>query len=257
MPTPALHRRLLAEAIGTALLTFFAAGAVVAALNVVAELDYAGLGMVAIATAFGIAVAVYAVATTSGAHINPAVTIGLAVVRRFPATEVVPYIVAQLVGAVGGAFLLVLIFGEAEAVDTAAVGLTFVSDGTSQGQALVAEAVATFVLVLVVMSLAVDRRAAAGFAGLMIGLAIGAGILLIGPLTGGSLNPARTFGPLLASSVFDGDTNWDDLWVYVVGPVAGGALAALVYIFVARPGDAEPAPREVPGRQPEPPSRQP
>jgi glycerol uptake facilitator protein len=256
MPTPALPRRLVAEAIGTALLAFFAAGAVVAALNVGAE-DYAGLGMIALATAFGIAVAVYAFAATSGAHLNPAVTIGLAVVRRFPLAEAAPYVVAQLVGGIGGAFLLVAIFGETEAVDNAAVGLTFVSDGTSQVQALVAEAVATFVLVLAVMSLAVDRRAAAGFAGLMIGLAIGAGILLIGPLTGGSLNPARTLGPLIASGVFDGDTNWDDLWVYVVGPVAGGALAALVYVFVARPDDAEAGPREVPGRQPEPPSRQP
>ena len=250
MPTPELPRRLLAEAIGTALLAFFAAGAVVAALNVGAELDYAGLGMIAIATAIGIAVAVYAFAATSGAHLNPAITIGLAIARRFPAGEVAPYVAAQLVGAVGGAFVLVAIFGETDAVDAAAVGSTFVADGTSQLQALVAEAVATFTLVLAVMALAVDRRAAAGFAGLMIGLAVGAGILLIGPLTGGSLNPARTFGPLLASSVFDGDTNWGDLWLYVVGPVVGGGLAALAYVFVARPDGVEDAPRDVPGRQP-------
>jgi glycerol uptake facilitator protein len=250
MPTPPLPRRLLAEAIGTALLAFFAAGAVVAALSRGAEIDYPALGMVAIATALGIAVAVYAFAATSGAHLNPAVTIGLAVARRFPAGEVAPYVAAQLVGAVGGAFLLVAIFGETEAVDAAAVGSTFVADGTSQVQALVAEVIATFTLVLAVMSLAVDRRAAAGFAGLMIGLAVGAGILLIGPLTGGSLNPARTFGPLLASSVFDGDTNWDELWLYVVGPVVGGGLAALTYVFVAHPDDAEAGPPEVPGRQP-------
>lgn len=241
MRDAALFRRLAAEAIGTALLVFFAAGTVVAATKVGAE-DYAGLGMIAIGTAIGIAVAVYAVAATSGAHLNPAVTIGLALVGRFPLRDIVPYLAAQLVGGVGAAFLLVAIYGQTEAVDAAAVGSTLIAEGTGQGQAIAAEAVATFTLVLAVMALAVDRRAATGFAGLMIGLAVGGGILMIGPLTGASLNPARTFGPLLASQVFDGPTNWDELWLYVVGPVAGGALAALAYVFVARPGDAEPLP---------------
>jgi glycerol uptake facilitator protein len=89
------------------------------------------------------------------------------------------------------------------------------------------------------MALAVDRRAPAGFAGLVIGLSVACAIMVIGPLTGGSLNPARTFGPYLTTSVFGGSPPWKDYWIYVVGPLAGGAIAALVYDFVARPGREE------------------
>jgi glycerol uptake facilitator protein len=101
--------------------------------------------------------------------------------------------------------------------------------------------VGTFLLVATIMALAVDRRAPAGFAGLVIGLAVACAIMVTGPLTGGSLNPARTFGPYLTTAIFGGSPPWKDYWVYVVGPVAGGVIAALVYDFVARPGREEPA----------------
>jgi glycerol uptake facilitator protein len=238
---PDLGRRLLAEAIGTALLVVFGAGAVVAALRLGnGKLDYAGLGIVAFSFALVIAIVIYAFGSTSGAHINPAVTLSLAVVRRFPWIEAAPYIAAQLLGAFGGGVLIVAIFGEG-ATDLNDTGGTVLGTNVTHGQAIGAEALGTFLLVATIMALAVDRRAPAGFAGLVIGLSVACAIMVIGPLTGGSLNPARTFGPYLTTSIFGGSPPWKDFWIYVVGPLAGGAIAALVYDFVARPGRDEAA----------------
>ena len=212
----------------------FGAGSVVAALTLGGgDLDYAGLGMVAITFALAIAVAIYAFGNTSGAHINPAVTVSLAAVGRFPWSEVPAYIGAQLVGALVGAALIVAAFG-GDAVDLG-VGQTSIADGTDYIQAIVAEALGTFLLLTAIMALAVDRRAPGGWAGLMIGLSVAAAILLIGPITGGSLNPARTFGPLVVSTIGGGDTFWGDLPAYVIGPLIGGLVAAVSYDAVARP----------------------
>jgi glycerol uptake facilitator protein len=229
-----LLRPLLAEAIGTGILVLFGAGSVVAALTVGdGELDYAGLGMVAITFALAIALAVYAFGNTSGAHLNPAVTVSLAAVRRFPWSDVPTYVGAQLVGALVGAALIPAIFG-GDAIDLGS-GQTSIADGTTYVQAITAEALGTFLLVTAIMALAVDRRAPGGWAGLMIGLSVAAAILLIGPLTGGSLNPARTFGPLVVGAVGGGDAFWSDLPAYIIGPVIGAVLAAVAYDAVARP----------------------
>lgn len=245
---PDLGRRLVAEAIGTAILVIFGAGALIAALKVGGgKLDYAGLGIVGISFALAIAVAVYAFGSTSGAHINPAVTTSLAIARRFPWIEVVPYIVAQLVGALAGGVLLVAIFGKG-AIHLNDTGGTVIGAGFTQAQAAVAEGLGTFLLVATIMALAVDRRAPAGFAGLVIGLAVACEIMVIGPISGGSVNPARTFGPYLSTSIFGASPPWKDFWVYVAGPVVGGGLAAIVYEFVARPGREEaPAPQGTAG----------
>jgi glycerol uptake facilitator protein len=230
-----LGRRLLAELVGTALLVLFGAGALVAALEMgKGELDYAGLGIVAIAFALVIAVAVYMFGATSGAHINPAVTFSLAVVRRFPWVEVIPYVVAQLAGGLLGAVLINAMFGSG-ASDLNVSGGTVVGAGFTQTQAVLAEALGTFLLVSAIMALAVDRRAPAGFAGLVIGLAVACEIMVIGPISGGSVNPARTFGPYLATSVFGGSTPWNEFWIYWLGPLIGGALAAIAYDLIARP----------------------
>jgi glycerol uptake facilitator protein len=228
-------RRLLAEFLGTALLVIFGAGALVAALEMGnGELDYAGLGIVAISFALVVAVVIYMFGTTSGAHINPAVTFSLAVVRRFPWAEVAPYVAVQLAGGLVGAVVINAIFGS-HASELNVSGGTIVGAGFTETQAVVAEALGTFLLLATIMALAVDRRAPAGFAGLMIGLAVACEIMVIGPISGGSVNPARTFGPYLATDIFGGATPWSELWVYWAGPLIGGALAVLTYDVIAKP----------------------
>lgn len=235
---PDLPRRLAAEAIGTGILVTVGAGAVTAALTVDRQLDYAALGMVAIAFIVAVAIPIYAFGTTSGAHVNPAVTLALALTGRFPRHEVGPYVGAQLAGGFAGALLIVAAFGS-DAVDTAAVGSTELARGVSYLEGIVAEVIATYLLMTAIMAVAVDRRAAPGVSGLVIGLALGGGVLLVAPLSGGSLNPARTFGPLLATTVFDGKPNWEELPIYLIGPVVGAAAAALTYDRVTRPRGAE------------------
>jgi glycerol uptake facilitator protein len=237
----ALGRRLLAEFVGSALLVIFGAGALVAALEMgQGELDYAGLGIVAISFALVVAAVIYMFGTTSGAHINPAVTFSLAVVRRFPWGEVAPYVVVQLAGALVGAVLINVIFGS-HASDLNVSGGTIVGAGFTKTQAVVAEALGTFLLLATIMALAIDRRAPVGFAGLVIGLAVACEIMVIGPISGGSVNPARTFGPYLATEIFDGSAPWSEFWIYWVGPLAGGALAVLAYDLIAQPKQAEAA----------------
>lgn len=220
---------------GTALLVLFGAGALVAALEMgQGRLDYAGLGIVGFSFALVIAAAVYMFGPTSGAHINPAVTVSLAAVRRFPWSQVPAYVVAQLLGAFVGALLVIAIFGS-HASDLNATGGTVVGAGYSDAQAVVAEGLGTFLLTATIMALAVDRRAPAGFAGLIIGLVVACEIMVIGPISGGSVNPARTFGPYVVTEIFGGAVPWSELWIYVVGPLVGGALGAIVYALIAMP----------------------
>ena len=235
-----LPRRLLAEALGTGLLVLFGAGSVLAALTLGnGKLDFAGLGMIALAFGLVIAVAIYAFGTTSGAHINPAVTVSLAATGRFPWAEVPAYIAAQLVGAFGGALLLLATFSGAADMGT---GQNALADGVSFGRCVVTEAAGTFLLVTAIMALAVDRRAPGGWAGLMIGLSVTCAIIVFGPVTGASLNPARSLGPVLATAIGGGDPQWADYPVYVLGPLIGGVLAAFAYDAIARPRVVEEEP---------------
>ncbi len=231
----ALHRRLLAEFVGTALLVLFGPGSVVAALRLGGgELDYGGLGFIALAFGLVVAVVIYGFGAVSGAHINPAVTFTLAVTRRFSWREFVPYVGAQLLGAAAGGVLIVGMFGKA-AVDLGAVGATTLSSDVSYASGLLAEALGTFILVFAIMAVAVDSRGPKELAGLVIGLAVALAILVVGPLTGSAINPARAFGPYLAGAIFGGDPPWGDFSLYWLGPFLGGATAALVYDLVARP----------------------
>ena len=233
-----LLRRLLAEFVGTGLLVLFGAGSVVAALTINGgRLDYAGLGIIALAFGLVVALAIYAVGTTSGAHINPAVTVALAAARRFSWAEVAPYVVAQLLGAFTGAMLIVAYVGS-RATGLGSVGLTALGPGVNGLQGIVAEALGTFLLVFTIMAVAVDERAPAGWAGFLIGLAVATEIMLIGPFTGGSVNPARSFGPYLVNQLFGGSTPWSEFYVYIVGPLVGGVAGALCYDVLVRPGVA-------------------
>lgn len=234
-----LARRLLTEAIGTGLLIVFGPGSVVAALALGGgSLDYSGLGVIALSFGLVVAVVIYAFGTTSGAHINPAVTLALAVTRRFPWRDVVPYVGAQLVGGALGGLLVVAAFGIAS-VDASNVGAVSFGDGVGYPRAILVEALGTFLLMLTIMALAVDTRAPAGWAGLMIGLSVTCVVVVFGPLTGAAINPARAFGPFAASMVVGGDVPWSQLPAYVVGSLLGAALAAIGYDLLARPRDAE------------------
>ena len=237
-----LGRRLCAEALGTALLIIFGPGSVVAALYLGdGELDYAGLGMISLSFGLVVALVIYAFGTTSGAHINPAVTISLAATGRFPWRDVGPYVLVQLLGAVAGALLVVAAFGT-ESVDVSNVGAVSFGPGVGYPQAILAEAIATYLLVLTIFALAVDTRAPVGWAGLMIGLSVTCVILVVGPLTGAAVNPARAFGPFAGAAIAGGDVPWSQLPAYVVGSLLGGLAAAFSYDLIARPRAHDPRP---------------
>ena len=155
--TSSLPRRCAAEFLGTALLILFGPGAVVAAMTVGKQVDYAALGVIGLSFGLVVAIVIYTFGTTSGAHINPAVTVSLAATGRFPWREVGPYVAAQLVGSVFGGLLLVGTFGRI-AVDHGNVGGVAFADGVHYPQAILVEAVATYLLLLAIMGTAVDRR---------------------------------------------------------------------------------------------------
>jgi glycerol uptake facilitator protein len=230
-----LSRRLVTEAVGTGLLILFGPGSVVAALAVGGgTLDYAGLGIIGLSFGLVVALVIYAFGSTSGAHINPAVTVALAATRRFPWREVAPYVVAQLVGAVLGGLLVVVAFGTAS-VDVSNVGAVSFGPGVDYPRAILVEVLGTFLLMLTIMALAVDTRAPAGWAGLLIGLSVTCVIVVFGPLTGAAINPARAFGPYAASALVGGDVPWSQFAAYIVGPLLGALLAAISYDLLARP----------------------
>jgi glycerol uptake facilitator protein len=242
-----LSTRCIAECIGTLLLVYFGAGAAAITLMLAAGTKTAtsfniGIGALggladwlAIGMAFAIVIAavIYALGRISGAHINPAVTIALFATKRFPANETVAYVIAQCIGAALGSLLFLASAGMT-AVTIGGMGATAPFPGIGYGQAMLAEAIGTFVLMLVIMGVAVDKRAPQGFAGLVIGLTVGGIIITLGNISGGSLNPARTFGPYLIDSVFGGANLWIFMPLYIVGPVIGAIAAALFYDWTIR-----------------------
>ena len=180
------------------------------------------LGVVGVALVFGlvIMVMIYATGHLSGAHINPAVTVAFTLTRHFPARDAVACVVAQLAGAVAGALLLLAVWTG----KPAQLGATVPSIGT--GSALLYETVLTAFLMFVITAVATDTRAVGAAAAIAIGGTVGLDALFGGPVTGASMNPARSFGPALASG------EWESFWIYVVGPVVGAALGALAYQLV-------------------------
>jgi aquaporin NIP len=220
---PGLGRRAAAEGLAVFVLVFAGCGAIIA------DASYDGaLGTVGVALVFGlvIMVMVYATGHLSGAHINPSVTLAFTLTRHFPAGEAAAYIAAQLAGAVAGALSLLAVWPDAPAN----LGATLPSVGA--GSALVYELVMTAFLMFVIMAVATDTRAVGAAAAIAIGGVIGLDALFGGPVTGASMNPARSFGPALASG------EWSDFWVYVVGPVAGAGVGALAYQLVRGPASA-------------------
>jgi len=194
--------------------------------------DWAVVGLVHFLVLFML---VQTIGSVSGAHVNPAVTISLAVLRKIRPNDAVVYILVQLAGGVAGAlvtkFLLIDALAKqqsygAPALNHSLLGTTFAG--------LIGEALGAFFLVWAVVAVAVNPRATREWAGLVIGGTLGFAVMIFGPLTGGSLNPARWFGPAL----LNGDVVKADWWLYILGPIAGGVLAAVAYwyLFVEGPG---------------------
>jgi MIP family channel proteins len=223
----------IAELIGTFILVFTGCTVAVAAILQRSTAGPAFYDSLAVALAFGLAltVIVAAIGHVSGAHVNPAVTLGLAVTNKFSWQYVPIYIGAQLVGAIVGAIAVWICYGET-AREAAALAATFPTDGVGDIRALLAEIMVTFVLVFVIISVATDERAPAGVAPLAVGFALACGVLIAGPITGGSLNPARTLGPMIVAGQFSA------VWVYIVGPIVGAVLAAVVYDRFVSQADA-------------------
>ncbi|MHA3701027.1 MIP/aquaporin family protein [Jatrophihabitans sp. YIM 134969] len=191
---------------------------------------------VPLAVAFAQAVVIVGLGHLSGAHVNPAVTLGLAVGGRFPWRLVPGYVLAQVAGAVGGAALTWAFLGT-RARTVAHLGAVAPAGTSNAGQVFAVEATVTFVLVLTVVAVATDPRAVRATSAVAIGLALGAGALVSGPVSGGGINPARALGPAILTGRFP----WG--WVYVVAPLVGGALAVVVYDRLLRAATApgEPA----------------
>ena len=213
-----LWRLCLAEAIGVFALVFIGAGSIITNAHLGGD-----VGLVGIALAHGLVLAIVVTATMriSGGHINPAITIGLWVTKVVPARTAVAYIVAQLIGAAVAGALLVSVYPY-EAAAAVGLGTPMLGHGVTFGQGVLVEAILTFFLMFAVFGTAVDPRAPA-VGGFGIGLVLTFDILAGGSLTGAAMNPARAFGPALASGI------WTDHVVYWIGPVLGSILAAAIY----------------------------
>ncbi len=220
MTRPDLGRRALAEGLAAFALVFAGCGAIVADATRDGALGTVGVGLV-----FGLVIMamVYATGHLSGAHINPAVTLAFALTRHFPGREAAAYVAAQAVGATAAALLLGAVW-EGSPAD---LGATVPSVGA--GTAVLYEIVLTAILMFVIMAVATDTRAVGAGAAIAIGGAVGLDALFGGPITGASMNPARSLGPALASG------EWRDFWVYLAGPFAGAALGALAYQGIRGP----------------------
>ena len=233
-----LTRRMVAEGFGTFWLVFGGCGSAVLA----AGFPKVGIGLLGVSLAFGLTVLTmaYALGHVSGCHLNPAVSIGLAVGKRFPAREVPAYVAAQVVGAIAASTVL---YGIASGTEGFSLASGFASNGYGEHSpggysltaALLAEFVLTFFFLIVILG-ATDNRAPAGFAPIPIGLALCL-IHLIGiPVTNVSVNPARSTGPAL----FVGDWALTQLWLFWLAPIAGAALAGLTYPLLFGHRQAQP-----------------
>ena len=213
MPDHARFRRWTAEAVGTFFLVLVGPGA--AAVN---ASTHGAIGVTGIALAFALVISamVFATGRVSGAHMNPAVTLAFWRIGRFPAREVIPYLAAQCAGGTAAAFLLRIAVG-------AAVAGAATRPVVAPMTALALEAVMSFALMFVIMAVATDPRMESGGAALAVGATVGAFALMGGPLTGASMNPARSLAPALASGI------WTSHWIYWAGPIVGTTTGGAVW----------------------------
>jgi glycerol uptake facilitator protein len=237
---PTFGHKLFAEFLGAALLVLVGPGSAVATFAIASgsKAPFSEANLLGISFAFGfiIMALVYTIGGISGCQINPAISIALSLTGRQKWNDTAGYVIAQIAGGVVGAFGIAAIFG-ANAYLANGAGVTSFAVTTPSLQALAAEAIGTFILAFTVAGVALDQRAPAGWAGLVIGMVVVGIILLVGPVTGASLNPARSFGPVLAAFLTSsgGTNHFDQLWVYIAGPILGATLGVFAYDLLARP----------------------
>jgi len=234
----------IAELIGTFLLVFFISSVVIlyvsAGNNAQFGTDFAVVGLTHAFLLFGLLIMFGGV---SGGHFNPVVTVAVAALRRIDPIDAVVYVLAQLSGGVLGALLAKGLFvDEGRTIDYAAAAVSPILGSPFQGAII--EALGTFVLVLVICAAALGARSNRDWAPLAIGSTLGFIVMVGGPLTGGSFNPARWFGPALVGDSFG---SFGDIWPYLAGPLVGALLAAAVFRFVIEPGEIE-EPDTAPGK---------
>lgn len=228
-------RKFVAELLGTALLVVFAVGVATETFGFKVVGTSRSAGVVTTALAFGLVLLalVYSLGAISGCHVNPAVTLGFVTSGRMSVGEAMQYWIAQFLGGIGGALLLWLMFSSSDRYDRKTTGLGADGYGSSSmlginaGGAFLAEVVLTALFVFVVLA-ATSRLGSPGFAGLAIGLALTVVHLIGIPLTGTSVNPARSLGPAL---IVGGDA-LHQIWLFIVAPLVGGIIAALIYRYL-------------------------
>lgn len=208
------HRAAIAEALGTFTLVFAGTGAVM-----VNQISNGAITHLGISAVFGAVVAamIYTFGHISQAHFNPAVTLAFWRSGFFPKQKVLPYVAAQIIGAIAASALLRLSFG-----NVAKLGATLPLNDQWL-QAFVLETVLTFILMIVILGSGLDRRASIGFAGVAIGLTVGVEAAFMGPITGASMNPVRSLAPALVSGI------WTHQWLYWIAPILGAQFAVMIY----------------------------
>ncbi|WP_104063799.1 MIP/aquaporin family protein [Arthrobacter sp. 4R501] len=227
-----MWQRLAAEFLGTAFLVFVGVGSVPALAIARGDQPFTGSELGFISLSFGAVVigTVYVFGYISGNHINPAVTVALAVTGKFPWRDVPGYLGAQVLGAVAGSFAIIAVLGQ----KASELGLGVAAYGDIPvWQAFTAEFIGTFILVFTVFGV-IHRKAAPGFAGIVIGFIVFAAIIPVAPVTGASINPARTTGPMLVQSLMGGTVHWEQWPVYVIAEIAAGIAAGLLFGLISR-----------------------
>lgn len=216
LPSVVFAQKVVAEIIGTFFLIFIGCGAVVIDKKTNGSITHLGVSLV-----WGLAamIIIYSTGHVSGAHLNPAVTLAFAAVRRFPWTQVPAYIGAQVFAAICAGFVLRLMFG-----DVAHIGATVPSG--SDMQSFVLEIFVTYLLMFVISAVATDTRAIGELAGMAVGATIAMNVAISGPISGASMNPARTLGSAVAGN------KYTSIWIYMVAPILGAILGALSYNMI-------------------------
>ncbi|GAB62782.1 MAG: aquaporin [Candidatus Jettenia sp.] len=216
------YKKYIAELVGTFALVFIAAGSVCADFYL-RQAGGQGLGLLGISIAFGVVVTavIYATSYVSGSHVNPAVTISFWITKRMDPNTAIMYIISQIAGATLAGLALKTLFPDA--VKTVYLGTCMLAPGVSIARGILMEFIISFLLIFTIYGTLVDKRASAGFAGVAIGLVILFGAMIGGIISGGAMNPARVFGPAIASGQFTHHYVW---WI---GPILGGIVAGFVY----------------------------